>query len=101
MPHLACIGNILKINTIVINMHTIFSVQNGDTALHNACTQGHTDAVEALIAACADRKITNKVQYRYTGIDIEYRYRYRNISGRLLCLCVLKVNNPQCKTCRR
>ena len=57
-------------------MHTIFSVQNGDTALHNACTQGHTDAVEALIAACADRKITNKVQYRCRVILVGDYYAY-------------------------
>lgn len=38
-----------------------FYTQDGDTAVHNACTGGHTDAVEELIAAYADLSIKNKV----------------------------------------
>ena len=35
--------------------------QDGDTALHNASTGGHGDAVEALILGCADMSLRNKV----------------------------------------
>ena len=42
-------------------MHISLYLQDGDTALHNACTNGHTDTVEALIAAGIDQSLTNKV----------------------------------------
>ena len=36
-------------------------IQNGDTALHRAARWGHTETVECLVSAGADRNITNKV----------------------------------------
>ena len=41
--------------------HISFYVQDGDTALHDACTKGHSDIAELLVSAFANLSIRNKV----------------------------------------
>ena len=36
-------------------------IQDGDTALHDAARNGHTETVDCLISAGADKNIANKV----------------------------------------
>lgn len=61
----------LQIPSIMHELSPIFSIQDGDTALHIAVRSGLLDSVEALLQCSADLGIRNKVSKQTTYVDIK------------------------------
>lgn len=55
----------------MIELSPIFSIQDGDTALHIAVRSGLLDSVEALLQCSADLGIRNKVSKQTAYVDIK------------------------------
>lgn len=61
----------LQIPSIMHELSPIFSLQDGDTALHIAVRSGLLDSVEALLQCSADLGIRNKVSKQTAYVDIK------------------------------